>query len=376
MPTSHRPPSAQAENAERAVRAYRAMRDHLLVEGGLYRESTPESTSGNPFAFVWPFEEAAKATLCMAGIPEIGAEYRADVAESGRARERYWDRGGRHCLSRKPSYASYVLQPLGRGGDTFYDDNAWIALDLIQQHRMFGDDAALARAATVFEFVRAGWCRDRRAHPGGLYWVDARWNRDRGAATNCGATMLALHLHELLAPPTMEYVDRAHTLYRWARDSLLATDGPTAGLYSDKVLGDGQIDRTQWIYNQGTPIAAAVLLHHLTGDQGYLDEARSIADAALAYYGRDGFMGQPLIFTAIFFRNLLQLDAVSPSPEYREAMQAYADRLWADDTVHDRKTGLFRLDRATPNYTLLDQAGAVQIFALLAWTRGQYGLLT
>src|SRR3712207_454973 len=149
-----------AVHVERAVRAYRAMREHLAVPDlGLYRESVPETTSGNPYAYVWPFEEAAKATLSMAGLPGVGAEYRAAVAESGRGRERYWDAGGRHCLSRLPSYASYALPPLGSGGDTFYDDNCWCALDLVQQHRMFGDEPALARAVTTFEFISAGWCR-------------------------------------------------------------------------------------------------------------------------------------------------------------------------------------------------------------------------
>ena len=349
------------------------MREHLAIPGrDLYRESVPESTSGKPYAYVWPFEEAAKATLYMAGLPGVGTAYRADVARCGRGRERYWDSRGRHCLSRKPSYASYVLPPLGEGGDTFYDDNSWCALDLIQQHRMFGDEAALARAATVFEFIAAGWCHERRPHPGGLYWVDAHWNRDRGAATNGGAAALALHLHELTHTATMAYVDDAHRLYEWARATLLVRVGPTAGLYHDKVLGDGRIDPAQWVYNQGTAIAVGVMLHRLTGEARYLAEARATADAALAYYGADGFSSQPLIFTVIFFRNLLQLDAASSTLAYRSAMQAFADRLWRDATIHDGATGLFRQDRPTPAYTLLDQAAAVQLFALLAWPPEQY----
>ena len=363
-------------NAERAVRAFRAMRAHLAVpELDLYRESVLDGTSGNPYAYLWPFEEAAKATLCMAGLPDVGTEYRADVAACGRGRERYWDAGGRFCLSRRPSYASYVLPPLGQGGDTFFDDNTWCALDLVQQHRMFGDEATLDRAATVFEFVVAGWSRDRRPHPGGLFWVDAGWNRDRGAATNTGAAVLALHLHELTRPTTMEYVDRAHQLYEWARAALRVTGGPTADLYHDKLLGDGGTDPTQWTYNQGTAVAAGVMLHRLTGEARYLNEAQATADAALAHYGAAGFVGQPLIFTAIFFRNLLQLVPVTGTAAYRDAMQAFADHLWDDSAVHDGATDLFRHDRSSTAYTLLDQAAAVQLFALLAWPASQYDRL-
>lgn len=367
------PESQATVNAERAVNAYRAMREHLAVPAlDLYRESVPDSTSGKPYAYVWPFEEAAKATLYMAGLPVVGAAYRADVSACGRGRERYWDARGSFCLSRKASYASYPVPPSGEGGDTFYDDNSWCALDLVQQHRMFGDEAALARAASVFEFISAGWSRDRRSYPGGLFWVDARWNRDRGAATNGGAAALALHLHELTRPSTMGYVDEAHRLYEWLRATLLITSGPMAGLYHDKVLGDGRIDTTQWIYNQGTAVAAGVMLQRLTGEARYLAEARATADAALAQYGADGFWSQPLIFTAIFFRNLLQLHAETDEPTYRDAMQAFADRLWHDRTAHDPSTGLFRHDRASAAYTLLDQAAAVQVFALLAWPAEQY----
>ena len=102
MPGMAAPGTPAAVYAERAVRAYRAMREHLAVpELDLYRESVPASTSGKPYAYVWPFEEAAKATLYMAGLPRVGAEYRAAVASCGRGRAPYWAARGRRCLSRR-----------------------------------------------------------------------------------------------------------------------------------------------------------------------------------------------------------------------------------------------------------------------------------
>ena len=56
-------------------------------------------------------------------------------------------------------------------------------------------------------------------------------------------------------------------------------------------------------------------------------------------------------------------------------MRAFADRLWEDPDVHDARTGLFRHDRASGAFTLLDQAAAVQLLALLAWPPEQYGWL-
>jgi hypothetical protein len=246
---------------------------------------------------------------------------------------------------------------------------------MVQQFRMFGDRALLDRAALVAEFVWSGWAEGRRPRPGGLYWVDARWNRDRGASTNLGAAALMLHLHELTRPATMEYLDRAHRLYEWSRGALLATDGPTAGLYHDKILGDGGLDRTQWAYNSGNAVAAGMMLHRATGDRRYLAEARATAEAALAYYDPAALAAQPAIFVAILFRTLLQLPPSEVRDRARAAMRAYADRAWADAAVRDARTDLCRIDRATPNVTLLDQAAMVQINALLAWPEEQYGRL-
>jgi hypothetical protein len=152
------------------------------------------------------------------------------------------------------------------------------------------------------------------------------------------------------------------------------------------------------------------MLHRVTGEAIYLEQARATADAALAWYGARGYQGQPAIFVAIFFRNLLQLAALagslstdspdyraaqtgspstgstsadstsadSPSigsPAYRKAMLAYADRAWDNPAIHDPATDLFRFDGPKTPCTLLDQAAMVQMYALAAWPESQYGLL-
>jgi hypothetical protein len=378
---------------ERAVRAYAAMQRHLYLDGArLYRESMPPPSGGNPFAYLWPFEEAAKATLCMRGLPEVGGDY-ADDLENVVDRQAYWQPRRVTGVVRKPSYASYPPLPLGQGGDTYFDDNTWVALDLVQAHRMRvaglmgGREAVLERARALFELVWAGWCRDQRPYPGGVYWVDASWNRDRGAAVTAGLAVLALHLYELTSPRTIpaseqetdaaraRYLEIAEAAYRWLRETLWISDGETAGLYHDKVLGDGTIDASQWIYNQGVPIAAGVMLHRVTGEASYLDQAEFTAGATLRWYGGQAYSGQPAIFVAIFFRNLLQLSAATDNPAYQLAVQAYADAVWNDPAIHDRTTDLFRFDGVQSPCTLLDQAALTQIYSLLAWPSEQYGLL-
>jgi hypothetical protein len=369
------------------------MQRHLYLDGArLYRESVPGQPGGNPFAYLWPFEEAAKATLCMRGLPDIGSQY-ADDLEDVVDRQGYWQPLRVTGVLRKPSYASYPPLPLGKGGDTYYDDNTWVALDLVQAHRMRvaglmgGRAIVLERARALFELVVAGWCQDARPYPGGVYWVDASWNRDRGAAVTAGLAALALHLHELTTPETVpaseaeraqvraRYLGTALAAYGWLRDTLWIASGPEAGLYHDKVLGDGGIDPAQWIYNQGVAIAAGVMLHRVTGRADYLEQATTTAEATLAWYGAREYQGQPAIFVAIFFRNLLQLADLTGSPAYRAALLAYADRAWDNPAIHDAKTDLFRFEGPRTPCTLLDQAAMVQLYALAAWPEGQYGLL-
>ena len=369
------------------------MQKHLYLDGArLYRETMPAAPGGNPFAYLWPFEEAAKATLCMRGLPSVGRQY-ADDLEDVVDHQAYWQPQRVGGLVRKPSYASYPPLPLGQGGDTYFDDNTWVALDLVQAHRMRaaglmrGRASGLDRARALFDLVSAAWCRDRRRYPGGVYWVDASWNRDRGAAVTAGLAALALHLYELTTPETLRaskqersqvrtgYLDTALAAYRWLRDTLWVREGAEAGLYHDKVLGDGNIDRGQWIYNSGVAVAAGVMLHRVTGEGAYLDQARATADAALAWYGARGYAGQPSIFVAIFFRNLLSLAAVTRASVYRTAMLDYADRAWDDPAVHDPSTDLFRFEGPSSACSLLDQAAMVQLYALGAWPEEQYRLL-
>ncbi|MCC7371500.1 MAG: glycosyl hydrolase [Chloroflexi bacterium] len=369
---------------ERAVQAYAAMQRHLYLQGArLYRESVPTAAGGNPFAYVWPFEEAAKAALYMRGLPDVGHQYAADI-ENVVDRLAYWQPRRRNGIVNKPSYASYPPFPLGQGGDTYLDDNTWIALDIVQAYRMrtggrpARHDAGLERAGQILDLVSAAWASDAQPYPGGVYWVDATWNRDRGAAVTAGLAALAAHLHDLTEPAgrngraTVDRVQTAIEAYRWLRATLWIEHGSEAGLYHDKVLGDGRIDTAQWIYNQGVPVAAGVMLHRITGDTIYLEQAEQTAEAALAWYGRQSYAGQPAIFVAIFFRNLLQLAAVTGARAYHDEMLAYADRAWRDPSIHDRATGLFHFEGPGRPCTLLDQAAMVQLLALGAWPTEQY----
>lgn len=359
----HEDGHGQSRNADRAVAAYQAMQDHLYTTDGssLYLERTVPTADDRTYSFEWPFSQAHIATLDLTGLPgRAGREFRDDLADRKVGQERYWNAtGGSTGL---PGYDSYVRAPYGEGGDMFYDDNEWVALAKVQEFLQTGDRASLDRAKEIFALVESGWDTDpSHASPGGVFWTQAPWSQDRNTVSTFPGAELAARLY--LITHDTAYLDWAKRSVAWADATLLAPNG----LYWDNIKLDGSIDRTQWSYNQGTPIGTYTLLYKATGDRQYLTKAKAIAQASLAFYSTDDRLaGQPIYFNSIYFKNLALLESVTGGHTYRDAQQAYADSLWTD--VRDPATNLFPV--GAESTTLLDQAAAVQLYATLAWPRG------
>jgi hypothetical protein len=369
-------------HAARAIRAYAAMRRHFLRRDGLYRrDGRPRLPSSA--AHLWPAARASAAAVDLLGLrPGMlgGLDAEAAVASHLSMLERYWD-----AESELPAYASDVTGSR-LGGDRYYDDNAWVGLVLVQLERLRPGDGRLRRADHLFVFALGGWdTRPDAPSPGGVFWVEqgrgagAR-NHDRNVVSNAPNAELGLHLDELTAEPDRgTRYPRARDMYAWVNATLDAggdAGAPGTGLFWDKLRGDGTIDRTRWTYNQGSMIGANVLLARRAGGRDsarHLEQAEAIAARTLEHYaGR--LDRQPAAFNAILFRNLLLLDGATGvatlRARIRMTMERYAESAWRMyRDRHDR----FRFSRGGP--TLLDQSAMVQIYALLAWDRGDYGRL-
>lgn len=153
-------------------------------------------------------------------------------------------------------------------------------------------------------------------------------------------------------------------MYHWTNDNLQRPDG----LYSDHLDLAGTIEPTVWSYNQGVPVGVNVLLFQATHDRAYLVEAQRIASAASTYFdAKGGIETQPVAFNSIYFKNLMLLESVAGGSTYRTEMQSYADSLWANS--RDAATGLFHFD--SDHTQVIDQAAAVQIYAVLGWKSSQ-----
>lgn len=340
------PAAAPADrNVSRAVVAYRTMeRTFHDAPGGLYRENTQLDSA----ATAWPYSQAVSAAIALSNVPRVGKRYvpiaRKHIAEL----ERYARTDG--------SYAPFL-----GSSNVYFDDNEWIALDLLDWHERTHAVQALARAKTLFTLVTSAWDGDE-SHPctGGIFWTTTPGNRDRNTVTTATGALLAMRLFE--ATRNKQYVQWAQKMLAWVEHCMA---GPN-GLFSDHIDLDGKIDTRQWSYNQGTALGAYVLLYRLTGDQQALQRAEDIASKSLQQFDLDPLGPEPPFFLAIFFRNLLTLEQIDHNEAYRTATQTYADAVW--DRLRDPHTGTFAFGQSGPA-TLLEHAGVVQMYAALATGR-------
>ncbi|WP_207947752.1 glycoside hydrolase family 76 protein [Occultella glacieicola] len=365
-------PSGQASSRrtqiDRAVATYEAMQQYLYVDDGssLYLERYPLGAEDREYSYEWPFSQAHIATLDLTGMAgREGRLYGDDLADREVGQERYWNAGG--GSTGLPGYDSYPRAPYGGGGDMFYDDNEWVALADVQQYLATGDDAALARAADIFELVVSGWDTDpSHAAPGGVFWTQAPWSTDRNTVSTMPGAQLGVRLY--LITGEERYLDWALRFVEWTDQYLLAPNG----LYWDNIKLDGTIDERHYSYNQGVPIGTYTLLYEATGDEQYLARAEAIAAASYTYFvEEDRLHDHEIFFNSIYFKNLLLLESVTGGHTYRAAMQDYADHQWNE--VRDPETGLFPVGGSATE--LLDQAAMVQIYATLAWPNGRVSIL-
>jgi len=347
--------SAPPTDQQRAIASYQALQAYLyLPTDQLYQAST--TGTSDPFSFLWPFTNAMAGTGYLVASPG-GGPYAADVAARVAGLLAYQDLA-EHTPTGKaqpPAFESAVAPPLGPGGDTYYDDNAWASLDLVQAYRLTADPTDLALAEQSFHFVVSGWSKDKTAAcPGGVYWVDAGWNTDRNTVSNAPNAEVGAELYQLTGDAF--YLTWAKRMYQWVDRCLAAP----SGLYYDHIAADGTVDTTEWSYNQGTMVGAGVLLYQVTGKHSYLNRAVATAQAATAYFGTGSELDtQGPAFNGIYFRNLFLLDEVRPDAAYASDAETYGTYMWTQQ--RDPTTGLF-----TPTSQVNATAPMVEIYGLLA----------
>jgi len=335
--------------AQAAINQSHALAAYAAMQAAYY-----DPTTGlYPSADAWPYGQAMAATISVAALPGLHARYAPDLIARLSGLQAYAD----HIDPAPAGYVSTLDAPAS-GGTRFNDDNEWIGIELIRLYHLDHQPALLSAANGLLTMVTNQWDNTPNIKcPGGVPWQNIALNGDRNTVSNATGAELGAQLY--LTTHNATDLQWAEAMYNWVRGCLLNNDG----LYGDHTNGTGQIDPTEWTYNQGTMIGAGVMLYQATHNSGYLAQAEATAIKALATYTPEDLAVQGVGFDAIYTRNLLLLGSVSGDPRYVKFAQWFANDEWYN--VRDATSGLFLAGPAGQTQ-LLDQAAMVQVYALLA----------
>jgi hypothetical protein len=348
-------------NPLRAELAFEAMQKYDYIRGtGLY--------AGEPFSTLWGFGQALAATVTLSSIPQLKAPLAPEIKARLIGLTSYFDptNSGEpegSYTSVLPAYDGSVAPPVGPGGPKFYDDNDWVGIELARVYELTRNTAALSSAEAIMAFEMAGWqTNPALACPGGVPFSNALDSNTRNAVSNAPTAELGLQLYRITHNP--QYAQFALMAYEWVRQCLLQ---PT-GLYADSINRRGAIEPVYWSYNQGTMIGAGTLLYQVTGNSGYLAQARQTAKAALAYFTPERLAFENPFFPAVYFRNLMYLDSVTHDPPGKTLAQNYVNFAWA----HLRRSHYTFVWGFPPSTQLLYQSAIAQIYGLLSSSPSRY----
>jgi uncharacterized protein YyaL (SSP411 family) len=231
-----------------------------LPQRSLYAEMIDDGKKPHP-AWIWDASMELSA-LCAAARLEP-REYLPRVRSYAAALRAY-----RTMNHDRPGLD---VNPPPKNPDRYYDDNAWISLALLETYDLTHDSKDLELAADAYSFAMSG---EDSALGGGIYWHEDK-TESKNACSSGPAMLAALQFYHITRE--QRYLEAARRLYDWTRARLQDKDG----LVFDSIsLPDGVIAKAKYSYNSATLLRASCILHRLTHEQHFLDEAQRIAQAA------------------------------------------------------------------------------------------------
>ncbi|OCK79751.1 glycoside hydrolase family 76 protein [Lepidopterella palustris CBS 459.81] len=240
---------------------------------------------------------------------------------------------------------TYANAPGTNGGtwlNDYYDDEGWWALGWIAAYDLTGNLDYLNTAISIFDDMTTGW--GTPCSSGGLWW-----SKDRtyiSAISNELFLSVAAHLANRVPSSKTNSVAWARAEWDWFSHSGVINSANTIndGInYTTCKNNQG----TVFTYNQGVILGGLVELSAATGDPSYLDEANTLANAALkALTDSNGILTESggieedsnlAQFKGIFVRNLAALHKASPDAAFSAFLTKNADAIWNSD--RDDPTG-------------------------------------
>lgn len=229
----------------------------------------------------------------------------------------------------------------------YYDDEGWWALAWIRAFDLTGERRCLDMSKAIFADMVGGW--DSHCD-GGIWWRKDR--RYKNAIANELFLLVAIRLHQRTPGDdgTDGYLNWAIREWAWFNASGM--------INAQHLVNDGlnrsceNNGRTTWSYNQGVIVGGLTELYKTTGDTNYLNEAATIADAAIATLNDgNGILREPCEpggcgggdvpqFKGIFVQNLAGLYDVTRNSAYYRFLISNARSVWTNDRDSASRFGL------------------------------------
>lgn len=356
---------------EKAYDTYRVVDKLYSNVYGLYNENYPKQSGDYDASFLWPYDGLVSG---VATLNRLG--YDVDYAAKVENYERYYSTQGPNG----EPYGAYSSSA-GGWGERYYDDNSIVGLNLVEAYRQLENPVYLERCARIVRFLRSGV---DNTFGGGLWWCEqmknnpADKNSNKPACANGFAQWFLLSYYEFCpASEKAEVLGLARELYAWVYNNLRDTDN----VYINDKGANGNLHSTKWTYNSGAMIAAGLRLFQITGEQHYLDEAITTADAAYNYFARprgDIQLSYPLNdpwFTIKLIRAYMELEPEhAPCAQYIQTFTSNLDRAW----IHGRQeNGLWYEDwsgvsNVERDRGLLMQDAAIESLGAIALYKGEH----
>src|SRR5580704_3416289 len=139
------PAALSAQRKRSAPKAHRPPALSLYApSAGLYK-GEPE------YSFLWPFSQALAASVSVAHIPGQQARLEGELHALAAGLQVYSSSPppgettatGASTATTARSFDDVTAPPVGPGGDSFYDDNEWVGIELARMYELDHSAAAL-----------------------------------------------------------------------------------------------------------------------------------------------------------------------------------------------------------------------------------------
>jgi hypothetical protein len=185
----------------------------------------------------------------------------------------------------------------GWAGDGWNDDIGWESLVMIRGYQKTGDTNFLLAAEYGFNMAFArGW--DTNTFNGGIVELQGDPGKNPLACDSLLQTTCMIYQ----STGDTNYLNRALQIYSWVRTYLFQ-----AGLICGSIDVTNGVNTTPNLYNQGTFLDCANLMHDITGQQNYYTDALQTVEFTRNNITDDGIFSTgtgPLTWAAEFARGL------------------------------------------------------------------------